>query len=145
MSPATRDGIMPACIPVARPVACSYREEAIMATIDDLQNIRYSGDLRIDALLDSGPNWNYLNPQRNTLYYTFDIINDVAGNTSALTAFNASQRSAATAILNYVSKLTGIRFQETANGNLADLHFSACDIEGSQVSGLCQTSWSWSY
>ena len=44
-----------------------------MATYDDIFTTRYTGDIRVDALLDADTlSWNYILPARTTLYYTFD-------------------------------------------------------------------------
>ena len=114
-----------------------------MATVADVSSVPYSGDLRADSLLHLSAGWNYLLPSRTTLYYTFDL-SVIAGETAqAVTAFNASQKAAAAAILAYASTVTGIGFAETANGAQADVHFAACDLPS--TTGLCQTTWSYSY
>ena len=42
-------------------------------TVNDLNRVNYSGVLTTDSLLDNSINWNYLNPTRTVLYYTFDM------------------------------------------------------------------------
>ena len=117
-----------------------------MATVSDVTSIDYSGDARVDSLLDLGPGWNYLLPTRNTLYYTFDTSASASILPEADTAtFNASQRAATAAILTYVASVTGIGFAEVATGAQADLHFAATDIAGASVAGQTQTSWGYSY
>jgi methionine-rich copper-binding protein CopC len=114
-----------------------------MATESDLSLVPYSGDHRVDALL--GPiaaNWNYLLPSRTSLYYTFDcstgsVIDQATSQT--LTAFNVTQKAAATAILNYVGPLIGISFVETGSGTSADFHFGNINISGASTTGLCST------
>ena len=82
-----------------------------MATIDDIKKIPYSGDLRVDSLLSSSLDWNYLTPTRTTLYYTFTLSLPVKAQADGLTAsFNASQQAAVRSILQHVSDVTGVRF-----------------------------------
>jgi hypothetical protein len=108
----------------------------------------------IDALLDTGPDWNYLTDSSGrpvyTLTYTFSVA---AGNEDAATAqesftgqrqtFSASQQEATRAALAYISKLTGIQFAETSDGNAAQIHLCNVDLITSNVTGLC--SWHSSY
>ena len=114
-------------------------------TVPDLSTIHYSWNIAIDALLELGLNWNYLNPVRNILYYTFDISTGTESGAPPISAFNAAQIDAARLILTYSSGITGIQFVETPSGNAADFHFSACDIVGSSISGLCSSNYSYSY
>jgi len=115
-----------------------------MTTAADITTVSYSGDPRADALLGQMPDWNYLLPTRTTLYYTFDLSVIDTATEPALAAFNAAQRGAAIEILNYVSTVCGISFEEVASGAAADLHFGACDIAGSAFNGLMRSSESWS-
>jgi len=115
-----------------------------MTTVADVSTVRYSGDLRADALLQQMLDWNHLLPARTTLYYTFDLGVIDAATDPALTAFNAAQQAAATRILNHVSSVCGITFEQTASGADADLHFGTCDIEGGSFAGLTSTRESWS-
>ena len=115
-----------------------------MTTVTDLTVVRYSGDPHADALLQPMADWNFLLPERTTLYYTFDLSVIDAATEPVLTAFNASQQAAATQILDYVSSVCGITFVATATGANADLHFGACDIVGNSLSGLQSTRESWS-
>jgi len=115
-----------------------------MTTAADITTVSYSGDPRADALLGQMPDWNYLLPTRTTLYYTFDLGVIDTATEPALTAFNAAQRGATIEILDYVSSVCGIAFQEVAQGTAADLHFGACDIAGSAFNGLMRSSESWS-
>ena len=101
----------------------------------------------IDALLSSGPGWNWLAPTRTTIVYTFAVI---PGNTadagrlsSSVSTFNANQQAAVVSVLNDISLLTGITFAVSANGNAADMHFGAANITSAGVTGLC--SWDISY
>jgi serralysin len=73
-----------------------------MATVSDVTTTPLSGLNHIDALLDSGPDWNYLSNASNTLRYTFSVAsgNEVAqaGETlpynGNLQAFTAAQQAA---------------------------------------------------
>lgn len=117
-----------------------------MPTVSEVSNVSYSGDIRVDSLLHETVNWNYLLPARTTLYYTFSL--SVADETSnvpqSVSAFNAAQKAAVVAILNYASTVTGITFAETASGSSADFHFRACDLPSLNEAGLCNTSYGWS-
>lgn len=116
-----------------------------MATVSDILTVRYSGDRRVDALMHPAPDWNYLLPERTTLYYTFDLRVIDAETPEAVTAFNTVQRSATAAIFAYVSSITHIVFAETSSGSSADFHFAACNITGATISGLTRTTESYSY
>jgi len=117
-----------------------------MTTINDLQPPS-SGLQHIDALLDTGPGWNWLAPARTTLYYTFSLTDIGAEDRTliggALSAFNAAQQAATVSLLNYVASITGITFTATADGTAADLHFAAGNITDPAYTGYC--SWNWSY
>jgi hypothetical protein len=125
-----------------------------MATVSDITTTPLSGLNYIDALLDTGPDWNYLTNASGTpiytLTYTFSVSagtedpTDAAKSfTGAQQAFSASQQDATRAALAYISKLTGIQFAETSDGNAAQLHFSDVNLITSNVTGLC--SWHSSY
>jgi Ca2+-binding RTX toxin-like protein len=122
----------------------SYKLRPI--SVAELGKVQYSGNITIDALLDSGSNWNFMMPAHNTLYYTFDTHSATSSSAPAtLAAFNADQMNVTRAALNYTASVTGIHFVETSNGNAADFHFAACDLPGSGVTGLCHSSYSYSY
>lgn len=99
----------------------------------------------IDALLDTGPDWNFLtgNPA-NVLYYTYSVS---AGNESGVTgqtAFSAAQQAVTDDVLQRVlHQITGINFVRTEDGNAAQIHLANRDIAGASTTGLC--SWSSSY
>ncbi len=114
-----------------------------MNSLQELQNLRLANDIRVDALQDEPSPWNFLVPNRNVLYYTFDAsagsVIDIETVTS-LTAFNSTQKNAARSILAYVSQLVGVTFTEVATSAQADFHFAATDLQGnSNVSGLNYT------
>lgn len=74
-----------------------------MATSSDLSSVNYSGDIRVDSLLTTGLQWNYLVPFRKTLTYGFDLSSEVVGaadSPTTLTAFSAAQKVAAKTLMN---------------------------------------------
>lgn len=67
------------------------------ATVSDLTHTEYSGDIRVDALLDGPAIWNFWPDGRNVLYYTFDVSpgSVVSQNTQGVVSqFNATQQQA---------------------------------------------------
>lgn len=117
-----------------------------MATVSDLNNTVLSGLNHIDALLDVGPDWNYLTPAGNVIYYTFSVT---AGNEKDRTgqeAFTLAQQNfARQAIIEELGRITGIRFVETSDGAAAQIHFCNLDIAGSNITGLCSWKTNYSY
>jgi len=118
-----------------------------MATVSDLTNTPLSGLTHIDALLDIGPDWNYLTgvAAPNTIYYTFSIT---SGNESGVTgqqAFTEAQRAGAYKAFQYLQQITGIQFVEAAIGSTAQIHLANIDLEGTQTTGLCSWHSSYSY
>ena len=114
-------------------------------TVKDITTVNYSGDNRIDALLDKGGNnWNYLTPAQDILYYTFDINRDTESNRSSLTAFNAEQVNSTKIILNHAAAITGLTFQEVDSGSQADFHFAATDLN-ERIAGLTSNKASYRY
>jgi Ca2+-binding RTX toxin-like protein len=106
-------------------------------TINDIENVKYSGDITIDALLDDGTNWNYLTPARTILYYTFDTMNFSDDQIKTpVSPFNSAQQNAAQAILNYVKSITGINFQKTTSNQQADIYFANTNLDGDSTSGM---------
>jgi len=126
-----------------------------MATVSDITTIPTSGLNYIDALLDSGPDWNYSTPVGNTIYYTFSVASgnedpaEAAKNfNGAQRAFSAAQQAVVRDLLKdngYLNKLTGIQFKETATGTDAQLHLCNADLLGSNVTGLCSWHSNYSY
>jgi serralysin len=117
--------------------------KAHMATISDILNTPLSRITYIDALLDKGPNWNYLTPGGNVLRYTFSVATGNEAGQGGQQAFTLAQQGFVRSALDYISKLTGIVFSETTVGTAAQIHFANIDISGPQVTGLC--SWNNSY
>jgi Ca2+-binding RTX toxin-like protein len=110
----------------------------------DLSQINYSGVATTDALLDNSVNWNYLNPARTVLYYTFDTKNfDDSKLHSSVEIFNTSQQMATIEILQYVCSITGIKFEKIAAGKNADIHFANTDLNGTSVTGLTNKIYSY--
>jgi serralysin len=116
-----------------------------MATVSDITTTPTSGLNHIDALLDTGPDWNYLTPAGNTLYYTFSILSGNESGQGGQEAFTLAQQAATRTALDYISTLTGIQFTETVNGADAQIHLCNVDLQGSNVTGLCSWHSSYSY
>jgi hypothetical protein len=127
-----------------------------MATVSDITVIPTSGLNHIDALLDTGPDWNYFTSasgQSNVLYFTFSVTsgNESASSTQSIfygnqQAFSTAQQAVVRELLKdggYLNQLTGIHFVETSNGDAAQIHLCNADIITSNVTGLC--SWQSSY
>jgi len=115
-----------------------------MATVSDITITPLSGLNHIDALLDKGPDWNFLpGAGSNTISYTFSVS---SGNEAAKTgqlAFTASQQAGTRTLFNYLQQETGIKFVETTNGSGAQIHLANMNLQGSNVTGLC--SWEANY
>lgn len=126
--------------------------KTIMATVSELKDAPTSGLNHIDALLDKGPDWNYLTspldaqvpptPQ-DTIYYTFSVAGGNEKGRIGQEAFTLAQQGATHSAFAYISSLTGIKFVETVNGAQAQIHLCNLDIEKSNVVGLC--SWTGNY
>jgi hypothetical protein len=114
-----------------------------MANVSDITNTPLSGINYIDALLDKGPDWNYLTPAGNVLQYSFSITSGNEQGQTGQEAFTLSQQNCVRTALDYISKLTGIQFSETTMGTAAQIHFANINIDGAQTTGLC--SWTHSY
>ena len=120
-----------------------------MATLTDISTIPLTHLNHIDALLDKGPDWNYLtgNPD-NTIYYTFsstaallaDNDDEISGWSSALTT---AQQAYAREAMKYLSAVTGIVFVETPISSKAQVHFANADIIDPRVTAEC--AWEASY
>jgi hypothetical protein len=111
-----------------------------MATVSDITTTPLSGLNHIDALLDTGPDWNFLTSSTpNTLYYTFSVSSGNETGKTGQEAFTLSQQSAARYAFNYLQQVTGIKFVETSVGTAAQIHLANIDIDGASTTGLC--SW----
>jgi serralysin len=132
------------------------KEYLFMATVSDIMTTPLSGLNYIDALLDSGPDWNYLTTASRapvyTISYTFSVgsgTEDAASAAQSFTgaqqAFSVSQQAATRTALAYISQLTGIQFVETNVGTDAQIHLSDANLLQSNVTGLCSWHSSYSY
>jgi serralysin len=110
-----------------------------MATIPDITATPLSGLNYIDALLDSGPDWNFLTPAANVIRYTFSLASGTEANMTGQEAFTTSQQAATRTALGYISQVTGIQFVETSTGTDAEIHLCNINLTPSNVTGLC--SW----
>jgi len=123
-----------------------------MATVSDIEITSRSGLNHIDALLDKGPDWNYLTGvAANTIYYTFSISsgNEVDPDTkkpvTGQEAFTQAQQIATKTAFAYLQQLTGIQFVETAVGSSAQIHLANLNLDGSTTTGLCSWQSGYSY
>jgi hypothetical protein len=116
-----------------------------MATVSDITTTPTSGLNHIDALLDTGPDWNYLTPAGNTIYYTFSIQSGNESGETGQKAFTLAQQAATHTAFEYISKLTGIQFTEASTGTAAEIHLCNLDLQGSNVTGLCSWHSNYSY
>ncbi|MEF9928596.1 MAG: DUF4214 domain-containing protein [Massilia sp.] len=111
-----------------------------MATPSDITVTPLTGLNHIDALLDKGPDWNFLsNNNANLLFYTFSTT---SGNESGRTGqekFSVSQQANARTAFNYLQQVTGIQFQETMSGASAQFHLANLNLDGAYTTGL--NSW----
>lgn len=114
-----------------------------MANLSDINNTPLSGLNHIDALLDQGPDWNFLTPVGNVIRYTFSVNSGNESTQSGQQAFSAAQQANARAAMSYLSSVTGITFVETSVGTDAQVHLCSINIAASNTTGLC--SWSASY
>lgn len=120
-----------------------------MATVTDVKSTTLSGLNHIDSLLGNLPNWNYLTSGGNNLYYTFSVAGGLeTGNGAILSApqaFSAAQQTATRTALNYIAQITGIKFTETNDTGLAQIHLANANISGSNTTGLDSSRYSYSY
>jgi hypothetical protein len=125
-----------------------------MPTVNDITTTPLSGLNYIDALLDKGPDWNFLTSvsgmPMNTLTYTFSVTSgteDAQSTASVFTgsaqAFSVTQQAQTRAAFAYLSKVTGIQFVETSVGTDAQIHLANANLTGATTTGLC--SWHSSY
>jgi len=111
-----------------------------MANVSDITTPTLSGLLHIDALIDKGPDWNFLTSGTpNTLFYTFSVTSGTESGKTGQEAFTLAQQVAARSAFNYLQQVTGINFVQTDVGTAAQLHLANIDIAGSNTTGLC--SW----
>lgn len=117
-----------------------------MATVSDITVTPLSGLNHIDALLDKGPDWNFLpNAGSNIIQYTFSISSGNEAGKTGQEAFTVAQQAAARTIFSYLQQETGIQFVETTNGGGAQIHLANINLDGSNVTGLCSWAANYSY
>lgn len=144
-------GVKFADVPYSLTTLVSNLDDVISNVVDelktsDLTTITYSGDTKIDALLDNSINWNYLEPTRDVLYYSFDSKNFADSRLeTSIEAFNTEQQTRTREILAYTSKITGIKFEEVSATKNADLHFANTDLDGKQTAGLTNNNYRYHY
>lgn len=115
-----------------------------MATVSDITTIPSSGLNHIDALLDKGPDWNFLsNSNANVLYYTFSTASGNETGKAGQEMFSFAQQVAARTAFTYLQQITGIEFRETGTGTAAQIHLANMNIDGYNTTGLC--SWQAGY
>ena len=115
-----------------------------MATVSDITTTPLSGLNHIDALLDKGPDWNFLsNSGANVLYYTFSTASGNEAGRTGQEMFSTAQQAATRTAFTYLQQVTGIEFRETGSGTAAQIHLANIDIDGARTTGLC--SWQASY
>lgn len=118
-----------------------------MPKLNDIKASQLSGWNHIDALLDTGPGWNWLTPSRKTINYSFSVTAGLdpkaTGISSSVAAFSAAQQTATIKLLNYVTQVTGIQFALVSDGSTADLHFGNANITNQSIAGL--TQWNYNY
>ena len=115
-----------------------------MATVAELENVPLSGHQYIDALLDKGPNWNFLTGlSGNRLYYTFSITSGTEPGRTGQEAFTLAQQNSVRIAFDDLKELTGIEFVETSDGTAAQIHLCNVNIAASNTVGLC--SWNGGY
>ena len=118
-----------------------------MPKLSDIETTPLSPLYHVNALLDAGPDWNYLMPANNTILYTFSVTagNEVRNGTpiTGQSSFSISQQVNTRSAMDYISKLTGIVFLETTDGASAHVHLANMDIADANTVGLC--SWRVSY
>jgi len=111
-----------------------------MATVSDITTTPLSGLNHIDALLDKGPDWNFLsNSNANILYYTFSTASGNEADKTGQETFSISQQAATRTAFTYLQQITGIEFRETGTGTAAQIHLANMDLDGQFTTGLC--SW----
>jgi hypothetical protein len=124
-----------------------------MTKYSDLNVTVRSGHQHIDALLDTGPDWNFITAANNNiLRFTFSITSgneqldaDNPSYTGNISAFSSAQQAATRAAMLYVEQITGIKFVETTDGTAADIHFANANLVESNVAGLCAWTTSYNY
>ncbi len=110
-----------------------------MATTLEASAFPLSGQMEVDALLRPYAPWDFTTD--NVIHYTFDpsAADDWLGYTN-VHAYDTGTQDAARLALAHAAAITGITFSETADSELAELHFAMADIGSS---GLFTASADW--
>lgn len=117
-----------------------------MATVSDLEITPLSGLNHIDALLDEGPDWNFIaNAAANTIHYTFSVASGNEAGQTGQQAFTTLQQTATRIAFDYLKSITGINFVETRTGTDAQIHLANINIKETGVTGLCSWQAPYSY
>ena len=117
-----------------------------MATVSDLEITPLSGLNHIDALLDEGPDWNFIaNAAANTIHYTFSVASGNEAGQTGQQAFTTLQQTATRIAFDYLNSITGINFVETRTGTDAQIHLANINIKETGVTGLCSWQAPYSY
>lgn len=117
-----------------------------MATVSDLEITPLSGLNHIDALLDEGPDWNFIaNAAANTIHYTFSVASGNEAGQAGQQAFTTLQQTATRIAFDYLKSITGINFVETRTGTDAQIHLANINIKETGVTGLCSWQAPYSY
>jgi trimeric autotransporter adhesin len=104
---------------------------AVYQSVRDVVIAPLSGQLHVDSLLGGFfIAWDRLTSSDNVIQYTFSVAEgNLPGFESQ--AFNSAEQAAARQALGHAAAITGIRFEEVANGNSAELHFARSSSVGS--------------
>jgi hypothetical protein len=116
-----------------------------MPTVADITTTALSGLNHIDALLSSGPDWNFQTrlAAANTLTFSFSVASGLEAGQGGQQAFNAVQQANARAAMQYLASVTGIDFVESADATAAQVRLCNVDLADPGTTGLC--SWSANY
>jgi Ca2+-binding RTX toxin-like protein len=110
-----------------------------MASLSDIEQIPLAGYKHIDALLGSGPDWNFQTGTANTIYYSFRLDNSdrrQAQTAQSVAEFGEVQKAAARHAFEYVASVTGIHFVEASDPAQAQLHLWSGDLVSKDAAGI---------
>lgn len=104
--------------------------------------LELSGSNHIDALLNTNASiWSAVAQKANILSFSFALRNAVDDEGVMFSTFSANQQKAAVHALQYISSVTGIKFQQVVDPRQADITFATQDISGEYTAGYCDTWW----
>src|SRR3954466_11885328 len=84
-------------------------------------------------------------PGDNVIRYTFSTTEGLSGDFFTVNAFDADLEAATRQALANVSAITGIAFQEVADGNAADIHFANAWLSPFGALGLTTIYEQWQF